>query len=82
MVLFNEKPQICGLGMFARDAAKAGYRTWNGKVNLLEANYVCQKYGELVPKWKLDKETRQELKEMKKAFEEKNKLSEDAFIKR
>ena len=82
MALFNEKPQICGLGMFARDAAKAGYRTWNGKVNLLEANYVCQKYGELVPKWKLDKETRQELKEMKKAFEEKNKLSEDAFIKR
>ena len=79
MALFNEKPQICGLGMFARDAAKAGYRTWNGKVNLLEANYVCQKYGELVPKWKLDKETRKELKEASKAMQERILANRDSF---
>ena len=46
-----EKPKICGLGMFAKDAAKAGYRNLNGTVNLLEAQYVMEKHGELIPKW-------------------------------
>ena len=79
MDLINGKPQICGLGMFAREAAKAGYGTWNGKVDLFEANYVCKKYGELVPKWKLDKETRKELKEASKAMQERILSNRDSF---
>ena len=54
--------------MFAKDAAKAGYRNLNGTVNLLEAQYVMEKHGELIPKWKLDKETCKELKEASKAM--------------
>ena len=79
MELTFGKPQICGLGMFAKDVAKAGYRNLNGTVNLLEAQYVMEKHGELIPKWQLDKETRQELKEASKAMREKILADRDSF---
>ena len=53
MELTMGKPKICGLGMFAKDAAKAGYRNLNGTVNLLEAQYVMEKHGELIPKMEI-----------------------------
>ena len=81
MAVFKEKAQICGLGMFAKDAAKAGYRNCNGTVNLFEAQFVSNKFGELIPKWQLDKETREELKEATKEFTKRNKLDTDSFVK-
>ncbi len=82
MFSINERPQICGLGIFANNAAKAGYTNPNGTVNLLEAQTVCKKFGKLVPKAELDEQTLKELEKASKAFMDRNNLNADTFVRK
>ena len=79
---FDNSKQICGLGVFAKMAAAAGYTNPNGTVNLIEAQQVCKKFGKLVPKNELDEQTLKELKETARKMQERFNLKQDTFQKK
>lgn len=77
-----ERPlQLCGLGQFANEAAKAGYQNPDGTVNLLQAQSVCKECGRLVPKNELDPQTLKAIDEAANKLSSKTNKMNDSFEK-
>ena len=73
--------KICGLGHFAEEAAKAGYKNADGTVNLLMADMVSKKFGKLVPKDSLSASNLSEFQEAIKKMQERLNIKSDVFQK-
>ena len=71
--------ETCGLAVFAKEAANAGYTNKDGSVNLFEAQFINKKYGKLVAKNQLDTETIKELNSAMQTLQEKYKPGLDKF---